>query len=221
MRVVAAATGRFIPVVSLQSPVASPRHPDFGLRSHLEKRICSSFATDGGFGPVTWEHADVVGQVEHAITHRNHQMVEVAAGEVGTTDRAGEELIAGEQNPFAGYVEAAVPWGVPWGVPHLDLESRDRERLPVAQWLRDTGRWILAGRNHSEQRTKLPDRVECEEVIVRVNVGHRPSAPHRFGSAHMIDVTVRQEQGDRDQGMGIEEPCDTRWIRWGIDDDRL
>ena len=55
--------------------------------------IGASLPTDGGFGAVAGEDPNVVGEVENPFPHADHQLIEVAAGQIGAADAPGEELI--------------------------------------------------------------------------------------------------------------------------------
>ena len=63
----------------------------------LKKRVAAFLVTDRREHPVSWNDDGVVGE-RGQLFERRHQRRHVAAGEVGTPDRAGEQGVAGEEH---------------------------------------------------------------------------------------------------------------------------
>lgn len=55
-----------------------------------QERVGAALAADSRLGAMAGEHPGLVGQVEHPAFHRVHQLGEITAGKIGTTDRTGE-----------------------------------------------------------------------------------------------------------------------------------
>src|SRR3546814_5387241 len=61
-----------------------------------QEGVGRALATDGRLLAVTGEHHDVVGERQHLLGEAAQHRGVVAAGEVGTADRALEQQVAGE-----------------------------------------------------------------------------------------------------------------------------
>src|SRR5690606_31066272 len=99
----------------------------------MAERVAAPLLADRGLRPVARQHPDVVGERHDACPHRLGESAQVAPGKVGSAYRAGEQLVAGEQDPLLFHEEAAVPRGVAGGVEHLEGDSGEGVALSVGQ----------------------------------------------------------------------------------------
>src|SRR5690606_19989924 len=119
------------------------------------------------------------------------ESAQVAPGKVGSAYRAGEQLVAGEQDPLLFHEEAAVPRGVAGGVEHLEGDSGEGVALSIGQ-VDAFGRCPVVTRgNHPEEEAQLLFGGVGEEVVVGVNVGVGAGGlRHRAGTSDVVDVAV-------------------------------
>ncbi len=61
-----------------------------------DEGVGGALAADRGLRAVTRKDSHVVGERHHLGPHRRHERSEVAARQVGASDRSGEQLITGE-----------------------------------------------------------------------------------------------------------------------------
>jgi hypothetical protein len=97
----------------------------------LEEWIAFSLISDRGGWSVARKNPGFIGQGHQPGTERVHDLIEVAAGQVGAADAAGKQGVAGNQQLERGKVEADRPLGVAGGVQNtggIVLEPYD---LPI------------------------------------------------------------------------------------------
>ena len=70
---------------------------DLPLRPFLQERILFPFRSDGRFRAVPRNHDRLIRQSQHAVVQRAHDLLERSSGEIGSSNAAGEQRVAGNQ----------------------------------------------------------------------------------------------------------------------------
>src|SRR5690606_18774161 len=89
------------------------------------ERILPSLPTDGGFGSVTGQHPGLVVEGHHSLSHRAGERIHITAGQIGSSDGAREELVAGEEDSLFDQGETAMAGSVARSVDHLQAQRAD------------------------------------------------------------------------------------------------
>ena len=175
------------------------------LSEICQKRVGAALPPDGGLRSVSWQDPDVVIEIENPVPHRIHQLVMRPARQVGPADRPCEELVTGKQHAFAKQFEAHVPRRVPRRVTHTYAKSCEVENLTVGKGIAIDGNSVLARRHHPEKGPELVVGPEGQEVIIGVNpAGDSEVSRNRPCPARMVDMTVCEQNPDRDQLVTLE-----------------
>ncbi len=74
---------------------------------------------------------NLVWEGQNAVVDGLEQGSGIAAGQVGASDRAGEESISGDEKGMVGEIEATAAFGVAWGVDDGAAEAGDGDNLAV------------------------------------------------------------------------------------------
>lgn len=90
-----------------------------------------------------------VGQGQHCVVQRAHDLLHRAAGQVGAADRAGEESVAGDEFFFRGEVKADAALGVAGGMQDLGGVRSGGDGFSGGDALVD---FDFAGRGHADPR---------------------------------------------------------------------
>jgi hypothetical protein len=149
------------------------------------------------------------------------QQFEAAAGEVGPADAAAEQHVPAQERERLRLADEVddVPRRVPRHVEHLQLDARDRERLPLAH--QPVGR--RAGDRHAERGAHVHLRVG-EHLGVQEpddDRGVREVVLHRRVPGDVIDVPVRVHDRREPQPAGGQHLADQVRLEAGVDDERL
>ena len=82
---------------------------------------------------MAWDDGDLVGKGEKTVVNCGQKLVGVAAGEVSSTNGAGEEGVSGDQKGVVGKVEAAAALSVSGCVEDRAGESGNSDRAAVGE----------------------------------------------------------------------------------------
>src|ERR1019366_2043482 len=67
------------------------------LRPRLQEGVLFPFLADGGSGAMSWNYDSLIGQGQHAVVQRAHDLLERSSGEIGASNAACEQGVAGDQ----------------------------------------------------------------------------------------------------------------------------
>jgi hypothetical protein len=67
------------------------------VRSPYQEGILFPFFAYGGSGAVAWNDDGIIGQRQDAVVQGAHDFLEGSSREIGASDAAGEEGVAGDQ----------------------------------------------------------------------------------------------------------------------------
>jgi len=128
-----------------------------------------------------------IGQGQHGLVQRAHDLLHGAAGQVGAADGAGEQRVAGDQFLLRSEIQADAAFGVAGGVQDLGGVRSGSDGVSG----RDAAiNFDFAGRGHS-----APERLDVEHfeqgVVVLVEQDGRAGGGAEFhGSADVVNVGV-------------------------------
>ena len=147
-------------------------------------------------------HDGGIGERKQLALDAPHQRVEIAAREIGTPDRAGEQHVSREHHALAH--QAHAPGRVPRGVTDREPELPDLDRVPGGQ--RPVGGRRRVDR-HSE-REPLLHGVIVQLAVRRMQVdGRRRFLSHAQDPHHVIQMRVRDpdRRGARARGGDLAQ----------------
>ena len=97
-----------------------------------EEGVGDAFGANGGDRAVAGDDGCGIGERQKAVANAGEEAAVVATGEVGASDRASEEGVAGEQKGVLREVDTEAAFGVAGGVEELGVESAGGEALAVS-----------------------------------------------------------------------------------------
>src|SRR3954447_19427201 len=198
----------------------------------LEERVRGSLPAYRGLLAVSGQHHDVVGQGEHPRREATQHRRVVSAGQVGASDRAGEEQVAGEHDlADLGLVdvrraERDGAAGVAGRVVDHEVEAGQLEGLPVGELgnVVGLGELVAAAEQHAGRLAGHPGhRIGQKVPVVRVDPGGGVvGARDRRHTPHVVDVTVGDQDRHRLEPVLADHLGDAvRRVLAGIDDHAL
>ena len=158
------------------------------------------------------------GRVKKTVVDGLEEGAGVAAGEVGASDGAGEEGVAGDEEFVVGEVEAAAAFGVAGGVDDGAGESCDGDELAVFEVVVGGGD---LGRGDAEPAGLHVHHLDQGEIELVVEDGGAGEAFELQGSGDVVDVGVGDDDLLDGEVVLREFGDDAADVVAGIDDDGL
>jgi hypothetical protein len=168
----------------------------------LEEGIRIALLADAGFPTVAWDDSRLVGQGEQSVVEGAEDLAAVAAGEVGATDGAGEERVAGEEKILRREVQADAALGVSWGVEDAGGVAGDAGGAAVfgaGVGGNDFGRW-----DAKPSCLLIHHRKLGQVVLVEQNGSARGLLQARC-SADVVDVAVGDDDLLEGEAVFVEK----------------
>ncbi len=152
-----------------------------------QKRIGEPLDPDRGIWSVPAMNDGRIWQREKLRLDRRHERGRIAAGEIGSADRAVEQHVATEDPAMSDKTHAA--WRVARRMANLERQSAETELLTNRQLdIRRRGRI----QTHSHPCAKLRQRI-IQPAIERMEMDRHPRGLlHRGHADDMVDMGVRQ-----------------------------
>ncbi len=157
----------------------------------------------------------VIGQGEKTLVDGAEKLAGVAAGQVGSADRAGEEGVPGEEERLSGDVETDAAFGVAGGMKDGAGEASDGDEFAIFEGVvggRDGGGGDAepAGLNvhHFDQR----------EIVLVVEDGGAGELLEAMGAGDVVDVSVGDDDFFDSEAVGGEDGDDARDVVAWIND---
>src|SRR6266540_5069297 len=183
----------------------------------VEEGIRAALPSDGRFGSMSAVNDGIVGEREQLALDAGDQRFVVAAWEVSSSNRSGEQHVAGEDNAMAH--DADAPGRVPGGVPHVKAQTADLQVLAGNQVAVGSG--LLLGRGETEPCRLLRNTV-IQRAVSRMQAHDRPRPTRDFRHAeHVIDVRVGEPDGHRLGTRLLDLMENQARVLAGIDDGAL
>ena len=92
------------------------------LGSAIQERVAFALFANGGQFAMARYHDRFIGQGHQRIVQRTHNLLHVAAGEIGAADAAGEQRVSGDQLLLGSEVETDAALGVAGGGHHIGFQ---------------------------------------------------------------------------------------------------
>src|SRR5690606_14269875 len=211
---------RFVPPPDAKTAILMARSAASGKASPIdrdEERVRDPLVGDRRLRPVARVQDRVVRERQDLLPDRAHELLEVAAREIGPADRALEHDIAHEGNARVRHVEDHVPRRMARRMPHLDPEPAELERLTVDEFT--VGRRRRLDPHPKEER--LLRSTPVQRPVRRVQVNRRAGPRDQLRDAfHVIHVRVREEDRLQLEPLGVQERRHRRGLAARIDHDR-
>src|SRR5260370_30810015 len=74
-------------------------------RSSPQEGILFPFLSNGRSCAVPWNHNSVIRQGQNAVVQGAHDLLKRSSGEIGASDAAAEQVVAGDQKFFRGKIQ--------------------------------------------------------------------------------------------------------------------
>src|ERR1035441_1836350 len=97
-----------------------------------QEGVLFPFLADGGSGTMAWNYDSLIRQGQHALVQRPHDFLERSSGEIGASNAAGEQRVAGDQQFLRGKIETDAALGVAGSVEHVCRQMSRLQRFAVS-----------------------------------------------------------------------------------------
>jgi hypothetical protein len=153
-----------------------------------QERVALAFLSDGCQFAMAGDDYRFVGQRQHCVVQGAHNFLSIAAGEIGAANGSGEEGISRDQFLFRREVQADAAFGVAGGMQDLGGERSGGDRFSGSNAAID---FDFPGRRHADPGRLDIQHFEQGVVVLVEQDGCAGSGSEFHGSAHVIDVSVR------------------------------
>src|ERR1700737_3142458 len=121
---------------------------------------------------------------------RSNDLLKRSAGKVGASDGAGKQRVAGDELVLRREVKADAAFGMSRGMKHIGAERARSDRVGAANALVD---FDLAGSGHADPGSLHVQHFEQSKVVLVEQNGGAGGGAQLHGSAHVIDVSVSDD----------------------------
>ena len=157
-----------------------------------------------------------IGEGEKLLTDRADEGGAVAAGQVGTADRAGKEGVAGEEQILGGQMQADAALGVAGCVEDVTAQARNGDDAAVFEGV--VGR-VDVGGGHAEPTGLHVHHLDQGKIAGIVEDGRAGQLFQAGGAGDVVDVGVGNEDLLDGEAVLLEEGDNAGDVVAGINDD--
>jgi hypothetical protein len=180
-----------------------------------QEGVALAFFANGGEGAVARDHYCFIGQGHERIAEGAQDFLHGATGEIGASDRAGEEGVAGDEFLVGREIEAHTAFGMAGGVEDAGGNGPGRDAFTGGDALIDLD---FAGGAHADPGGLLVEHFQKGIVILIEQDGSAGEGAEFHRSADVVDVGVSDDDLLDLKVVFLEKGEDVFEIITGVDD---